>query len=137
ASLQADQSVSGLAIFRFFSTAGNFIDEVGAPATVPLRSMSVFVQAGPSTSTGIALANPNRDSTDVTLILRDSNSTEIARASVTLPPNGHLAKYAGELFQSTLPTNFQGKIEVVSSQPVIGLTLRQQESIFTSLPVIP
>jgi hypothetical protein len=33
--------------------------------------------------------------------------------------------------------NFQGKLNIASTQPLVGLTLLQQGSIFTSLPIIP
>ena len=99
--------------------------------------MSVFVQTGAGTSTGIALANPNTFASDVTLILKDSNSNEIARSSITVPPMGHLAKYAGEIFTGISFGEFQGKIDVVTTQPLAALTLRQHEQVFTSLPVIP
>ncbi len=74
ARVQSDHSLSGIALFGFYDGSGNFVGEVGDPAAVPLRSMSLFVQAGSSTSTGIALANPNATGTSVTLILKDSNS---------------------------------------------------------------
>jgi hypothetical protein len=135
AMVQTDQSLSGLALFAFSDASGGFIDEVGANATVPLRSFSVFVQAG--ASTGVALVNPNRSAADVTLILKDSNSNEIARASTSLPAMGHLAKYAGEMFPGVPLANFQGKVEVVSTQSLAAITLRQRAQIFTSLPVIP
>jgi hypothetical protein len=50
---------------------------------------------------------------------------------------GHIARYASDLFSAIPPGEFQGKIEVLSTQPLAGLTLRQKGSIFTSLPVIP
>ena len=91
---EADQSLSGIALFGFSDNSNNLVSEVGAPAIVPLRSMSVFVQAGASTSTAIALANPNSftNAADVTLILRDSSSNELARKSLAIPSKGHLAK---------------------------------------------
>jgi hypothetical protein len=134
---QSDQSLSGIALFAFSDVSGNLVNEVGAPATVPLRSFSVFVQAGAGTSTAIALVNPNTFRADVTLILRDSNSNELARSSISVPAMGHLAKYAGEIFSGTPSADLQGKIEVVSTQSVAAITLRQRGQIFTSLPVIP
>jgi hypothetical protein len=99
--------------------------------------MSLFVLAGASTSTGVALANPNSTPVDVTLILRDSNATELARTSVRLNAMGHLARYTGELFPGIVLGEFEGKIDVLATQILVGLTLRQRELAFTSLPVIP
>ena len=137
ATVQTDQSLSGIALFAFSDGAGKFVNEVGAPATVPLRSMSIFVDAGAGTSTGVALANPNSVSADLTFILRDSNSNEMARTSLNIPTNGHLARYVGELLPLNISGDFHGKLDIVSTQPLVSLTLRQRETVFTSLPVIP
>jgi hypothetical protein len=134
---QSDQNLTGIAIFGLLDGSGNSVSEVGVPASLPLSSMSVFAQNGATTSTGIALANPNNTAANVTLTLKDSNSTQLAQTSVTIPPMGHLAGYAADLFRAIPPGEFQGKIEVLSTQPLAGLTLRQRGSVFTSLPVIP
>jgi hypothetical protein len=102
--------------------------------------MSVFVEASPSTATGVAIANPNTLAADVTLILRDSDATEVGRTSFTIPPMGHVSKYVSELFGAPLApflATFNGKFDLVSSQPLAALTLRQHAAVFTSLPIIP
>jgi hypothetical protein len=138
AAVQANERLSGIALFGYFDIADNLINEVAANATVPLRSMSLFAQTGSDSATGVAIANPNASTAaDVTLILTDKNATEVARTSVTIPGRGHVAKYSSELFPQLRSGSFEGKIEVVSSQPVVALTLRQVGALFTSLPVIP
>jgi hypothetical protein len=99
--------------------------------------MSLFVQSGSNTSTGVALANPNTSAASVTLTLRDANSNVLATTSISVPPNGHIAKYANEIFGSVPAGEFHGKMDVVSTLPVAAMTLRQRASVFTSLPVIP
>jgi hypothetical protein len=137
ARVQSDQTLSGIALFGFSDTSGNFLSEVGDSSAVPLRSMSLFAQSGSITSTGIALANPNTSEASVTLTLRDSNSNQIATSSFTVPPLGHLAKYTGEIFSGLPSGEFDGKMDVVSSLPLVAITLRQRGSVFTSLPIIP
>jgi hypothetical protein len=134
---QSDQNLTGIAIFGLLDGSGNAVTEVGVPSSLALNSLSVFAQNGATTSTGVALANPNNTAANVTLSLKDSNSTQLAQTTLTIPPMGHLAHYANELFSTIPPGEFQGKIEVLSTQPLAGLTLRQRGSIFTSLPVIP
>jgi hypothetical protein len=134
---QSDQNLTGIAIFGLLDGSGNPVSEVGVPASLPLGSMSVFAQNGTTTSTGVALANPNNTAATVTLTLKDSNSTQLAQTSVMIPPMGHLAGYANQLFSAIPPGEFQGKIEVLSTQPLAGITLRQRGSVFTSLPIIP
>jgi hypothetical protein len=137
AQVQSDQNLTGSAIFGLLDGSGNSVTEVGVPSSLALNSMSVFAQNGATTSTGIALANPNSVGATVTLTLKDSNSTQLAQTSVTIAGMGHLSRYANELFPSIPPGEFQGKIEVLSTLPLVGLTLRQRGSVFTSLPVIP
>jgi hypothetical protein len=88
-------------------------------------------------SRGVALANPNNTAPNVTLTLKDSNSIQLAQTSMTIPAMGHMAGHAADLFPAIPAGEFQGKIEVLSTQPLAGLTLRQRGSVFTSLPVIP
>jgi hypothetical protein len=137
ADVQSDQPLSGTALFGFLSSSGGLVSQVGAPAGTPLRAFAVFAQSGAGMSTGVALANPNPAAASVTLTLVDSNSSSVATASVSIPPNGHMAKYIGEMFPSIASGNFQGKLNIASTQPLIGLTLLQQGSLFTSLPIIP
>jgi hypothetical protein len=128
--------LSGIALYGFFDDFGNFLGEVGVQPSVSLRSMSLFTQSG-SVLTGVALSNPNTASASVTLVLRDANSNELSRSSLTIPPMGHLAKYAGEIFSGIPSGEFQGKMDVVSTLPLAAITLRQRGSVFTSIPVIP
>jgi hypothetical protein len=137
AKVQADQSLSGIALFGFYDGAGNFVGEVGDAAAVPLRSMSLFVQSGSSTATGIALANPNSSAASVTLTLKDANSNTVSTTNMTVTALGHIAKYAAEMFGTVPPGEFQGKMDVVSTLPIVAITLRQRGSVFTSLPIIP
>jgi len=137
ADVQSDQPLSGTALFGFLSSSGSFVSQVGAPAGTPLRALSFFVQSGAGMATGIALANPNTAAASVTFTFVDSNSNTLATASRSIPANGHFAEYIGEMFPSIGSGNFQGKVNIVSTQPLIGLTLLQQGSLFTSLPIIP
>jgi hypothetical protein len=134
---QSDQNLTGIAIYGLLDGSGNSVSEVGSPASLPLLSMSVFAQNGATTSTGIALANPGSNPANVTLILRDANSNPLSQTSVSIAPMGHLAEYANQMFSSLPPGEFEGKIDVISTQPLVGLTLRQRGSVFTSLPIIP
>jgi hypothetical protein len=135
--VQSDQNLTGIAIYGLLDGSGSSVSEVGVPASLPLSSMAIFAQNGATTSTGVALANPNSTAATVTLILRDASSNELARISVVVPAMGHLARYANELFTGIPPGEFEGKMDVISTQPLAGVTLRQRASVFTSLPIIP
>jgi hypothetical protein len=136
--VQADQSLSGMAIYSFFDTGGTFVDEAGAPFSLDFSSMSIFADLQNTIYTGIALANPNSAAAMVTLTLRDPQSSVIGTTQFNVPANGHLAKYLSEFFTgANIPANFQGTLDIVSTQTLAGLTLRQRNLSFTSLPVIP
>ncbi|HYK90499.1 MAG TPA: choice-of-anchor tandem repeat NxxGxxAF-containing protein [Acidobacteriota bacterium] len=135
--VQTDQSLAGIAIYSSFNSSGTFLDEVGVPASLNLPAVSLFAETGPSTFTGIALANPNSVASDVSITLRDANDVQIAATTISLPPNGHLAKYLQQLFSTDIPSVFEGKLEVSPTLPLAGIGLRQRESVFTSMPVIP
>src|SRR5262249_30290027 len=85
---QSDQNLTGIAIYGLLDGSGNSITEVGVPASLPLLSLSIFAQSGATTSTGVALANPNSTAANVTLILRDANSSELSRITVVIPAMG-------------------------------------------------
>ncbi len=135
-------NVTGTGIFSFYSLNGKLLSSVGSPSSFALRSMSLLAESHDDVYTGIALANPDpihfNASTVVTLALRDRLGAISASTTVTLTPNGHLAKYLGELFPSTaIPDGFIGRLDVTSDPPVAALTLRQQAHTFTSSPVVP
>lgn len=103
-----------------------------------LQVMSFFADVETGIYTGMALANPNATPANITMSLRNSQGAILSTRSIVLPPNGHLAKYLAEIFSpDEIASPFQGRVEVVSSQPVAGLSLRQEGGHFISLPMIP
>ncbi|HYK90448.1 MAG TPA: choice-of-anchor tandem repeat NxxGxxAF-containing protein [Acidobacteriota bacterium] len=136
--VQSDQALSGIALYAFFDSGGNFVDEAGAPFSLDFGSMSIFAENQGNTYTGLALANPNSTGATVTLTLKDSQSAVVATTQFNLAANGHVAKYLTEFFTgANIPASFQGTVDIMSTQPLSGLTLRQHNSDFTSLPIIP
>ncbi len=136
--VQSDQALSGTALYAFFDSAGSFVDEAGAPFSLDFGSMSIFAEIKGNIYTGLALANPNSAAATVTLTLKDPQSSVVATTQFNLAANGHVAKYLTEFFAgANIPANFQGTVQIVSTQTLSGLTLRQHSSDFTSLPVIP
>jgi hypothetical protein len=139
ASIQSEKSLSGISIFSFYDGAGNYVSEMGAPATAATTSFSMFVQTTTDINTGIAIANPNSSPAQVTLTLRDSQGDATGSpVSVTVPANGHIQGYVTDIFpQETMPQGFSGTLDVVSQVPVVGMNERQRGQHFTWLPLIP
>ncbi len=137
ASVTADQSLSGIAIFSFFDAKGELQDAVGTGAGIDLSSMALFAAWSESVKTGIALANPGDATATMTLTLRDSLGVVRSVSQHTLAPKAHMAGYLSELFAlEGLPSSFQGRIELLSDLPVVAVGLRQQGSRWTSLPIM-
>ena len=139
AQVQADKSMSGISIFSFYDGAGNFVSEMGAPATAAATSFSLFVESSSDRNTGIAIANPNSSQAQVTLTLRDSGGNALGSpVTLVVPVNGHKEYYVtdADMFKGILPSDFQGTLGVVSNVPVVGMNQRTRGQSFTDLPLI-
>ncbi len=137
ASVTADQSLSGIAIFSFFDAKGELQDAVGTGASIDLSSMALFATWSGNVDTGIALANPGDTTATMNLTLRDSVGVVRSVTQHALAPKAHMAGYLIELFApEALPPSFQGRIELLSDSPVVAVGLRQQGSRWTSLPIM-
>jgi hypothetical protein len=137
AKVQSDKKLSGIAIFSYYDGAGNYISEVGVPATSRESAFSLFVESRSDTNTAIVLTNPNASPASASLTLRDEQGNSLSTvADLPVPPSGEIAKYVTDLFQGVIPPDFHGTVEVVDQLPILGLTLRQRKDVFTWLPLI-
>ncbi len=105
--------------------------------TLPVEFEPANGHAAPRT-VGLAIANPNNSSTNVTLKLLDQNGTVLATYGLTLPPNGQTALGLGSLstFQAVLPNgNFVGSVTVAASAPVSAIALGDDFGPFSATPV--
>ena len=139
ARVQSDKSIGGISIFSLYID-GNFINDVGAPATEAKNAFSFLVEKRTGINTGIVIANPNASQVMPMLILRDAGGFIVAGPSyLPIPANGHVQKYVTELFsQEDVPSDFQGILEVMGVlNGMVGMGVRQRELDFTWLPVIP
>jgi len=139
AKVQADKNVSGISIFSFYDGAGNFISEVGAPATASMNSFSVSVELQTDVDTAIALANPNATPAQAVLTLRNAQGAAVGfPVNLTIPAQGHAQGYLSDLFpRGSVAPGFQGTVDVSSQTPIVGMALRQRANNFTWLPVMP
>ncbi len=88
---------------------------------------------------GVAIANRGSGSADVVFVLQDRFGVEQDRVARTVPPGGHLARMAQELFP-TLELGFSGLMEIQSPVPIAPITLQltintRGELVMTTLPV--
>jgi hypothetical protein len=82
--------------------------------------------------TGFAYANPSTQTANISVTALDSSGSRIGTASVSLPAAMQGASMLADLFGSQ---NFSGSIQIVSSVPIITLSLNFEAApVFSSLP---
>ena len=119
---QGNRAPAGTVIFQFRDAAGRLQSEAGVGAGRPTRQARVFVDTV-GTQTGVALANPGNDAQTVTFRLQGLNGVILAETEREIPGAGHLAIFAGELFED-IPQDFRGVLTIESSHPVVPVTLK-------------
>ena len=131
-------SPEGTAIFQFRDGSGQLVSEAGVGAMLPTTRARIFVDTI-DTRTGVAVASPGNESTEVRFRLLDRNGLGFAETSRPLPPGGHLPIFADELFED-LPPGFTGVLEIETDVPIVPITLKltlnsRGDLILTTLPV--
>jgi hypothetical protein len=113
------------------------IAQAGVAAATPLARQAIFATVTRTVDTGVAIANPNTTTANITLQLVDTNGVVAFPASnMTLPPNNHTAKFVSQLFPAAAPS-FYGTLQIISQTPLVTTPLFfQSDGTFTTVPVI-
>ena len=118
----------------------------GVGESVPAQSLILPVVRNSTSklNTGVALANSRAESAEVLISLRGLDGTPVGdgTTSITLPPNGHIARYIHELFPGIDTSNFLGTLTATTTAENgrIAATAIQLGTVageFTTLPVVP
>jgi hypothetical protein len=114
--------------------------EAGYSATSPTTHARLFVELSELIKPGISIANPNDRAATVTLSLKSiSRLSEIARATVQIPPRGQLSRSLSEVLDVLL-SSFSGTLDLTSDQPLSSVGLRsrvnRESLLVTALPVL-
>ena len=121
-------------LYRLHNSEGAPTAEAGVNATAaPATRFVTFAEQGEGQfGTGVAYANPSAISVPVTFTARDAAGELLASVVRTLSPGGHDAHGMAELFGLT---SFTGSIEVISTEPIVSLSLNFEAApVFSSLP---
>lgn len=62
----------------------------------------------------------------------DAEGDELQRVTVTIPANGHLARFPEEMFSEMIPEPFEGTVLVESELPVLVASLRTRDGLQAS-----
>ena len=110
--------------------------QVSVPAVPPHHQFHLVVEKTAKSNTGIALANPYDQVVQLHLRLFDQSGRFQNSRRRDLDPRQHTSVFVDELFPGL--GNFLGTLHLVSSRPVGGLGLRQQETgSLSNLPAGP
>ena len=133
-------SPSGLAIFGFRQN-GVFVTEAGVPASHVIQSGRIYAEVNGQVNTGLAIANPNDKSANISFYFADQNGSNFRSDKTTIPANGQIAAFldqppfnGGASISGTLTFSSDLPISVVSLR---GLTNERSEFLITTLPVSP
>jgi chitodextrinase len=130
----------GSGIFSINGNAG-LASQAGVPNAVETTSSRLFVERATDPlprDTGVAIVNRNLVEAQITLTLVGMDGSTQS-GSLTVPPNGHVARFVSELFPG-MPAQYQGVLTMTSPVPLAAMTLRQtfnqrSEGIYSTLPV--
>ena len=130
----------GMAIFSF-RNEGVVVSEASVPATTTLQTGRIYAQVGGSVNTGLAIANPNPESANVSFFFTDGNGATVGSGSFSIEANSQIARFLNEEPFNSGP-EVDGTFTFSSSLPLAvvalrGFTNERSEFLTTTLPVTP
>ena len=136
ATVTANASVLGSAMFTQFDGGGRMLAEAGVPMAIPLGKQAVFVDTTGGFKTGVAIANPNNAALKINFELMSDTGQMIRSAQRDLAPNQHVAFFVHELFPDA--PEMVGRLQFYCTNPMASVALRFDPSfaLFTTMPPI-
>ena len=141
-SAQASAGIPISGVIKYFHPS---FGTAGIPEGAPRRAVMAFVSrdSGEGLDSGIALSNPQAAPVELALSLRGLDGREVSggSGSLSIPANGHVAKFVHELFPGADTAKFQGSVIVTAASTdglvsVAALRLGSYLGQFTTLPVV-
>lgn len=135
ATVTANASVLGTAMFALLDANGNILSEAGVPMAIPLGKQAVFVDTTNGFRTGVAIANPNTGSLEVHFELLSDTGQLLNSTIQTIPGLAHIATFTDQIFPGTPP--MVGRLQYWCMNPMVSVALRfSPTSEFTTMPPI-
>ncbi|PYV38843.1 MAG: hypothetical protein DMG09_10845 [Acidobacteria bacterium] len=141
-SAQASAGIPISGVIKYFHPS---FGTAGVPEGAPRRAVMAFVSrdSGEGLDSGIALSNPQAAPVELALSLLGLDGREVSggSSSLSIPANGHVAKFVHELFPGADTAKFQGSVIVTAASTdglvsVAALRLGSYLGQFTTLPVV-
>jgi hypothetical protein len=115
------------------------ISEAGVPSTRPTKRACTYAVVRSYMDTGVAIANPNDTTANITMEVRDIDGGLVANTLLAIPGHQQTAQFISQVFRSAV-LGLDGTIIVMSDQPVATVALRQRKgligTLFTALPMV-
>ena len=135
ATVTANASVLGTAMYSQLDGNGNILAEAGVPMAIPLGKQAIFVDTSNGFRTGVAIANPNSNTLEIHFQLVDDNGQVLAAQVKNLAGFQHMALFTDELFPGA-PT-MVGRMQFWCTNPMVSVALRfSPTAMFTTMPPI-
>ena len=136
---------AGVAIFGY-RTNNVLVTETGVPASPLIMAgrlpAEVTASTVPSINTGLAIANPNGQTANISFFFTDTTGNNVKSGTTSIGANSQLARFLDEAPYSG-PKPFSGTFSFTSDVPVSVIALRgltneraQPDFLLTTLPVI-
>src|SRR5262249_47285261 len=128
----------GLAIFGFRHD-GILVTEAGVPAAPAIQSGRFYAELNGPVNTGVAIANPNEESVQVSFYFTGATSLNPGPGTIVIGANSQIAAFLNQTpFGVTAP--FAGTFSFTASAPVFvtalrGFTNERADFLITTLPV--
>src|SRR5205814_143306 len=102
---------SGLVVFETYGmrTVGSDTTQAGVPAPSLTTSAVIFVSTSGrlSRDLGVAIANPNTGTVNVSMTLRRDDGTRLTTKTISVLSHQQVSQYVTQLFSSeSMPTDF-------------------------------
>jgi hypothetical protein len=123
------------AVFQTFNGT-TLASEASVLESEPVQRGLIYVKFQPGTNVGVAFANSASSAATVTVDAFDQQGIRVASHDVTLPANGHRARFVTELFPELAGlSEFTGSMAIRSSSPFSALALRLTNDKIAALPI--
>jgi hypothetical protein len=136
--LAATAGSSTITVFANFGTKNSGgSQQAGITPSSLTTSAVVLVSASGrlSRSLGVAIVNPDKGNTNVTMTLRDEYGTPLGTKAFVLEGHHQIAKLVTELYNGEIPRDLTGTLSITSTSPVAVTGLRFRSGNITTLPI--
>jgi len=124
------------AVFQTFR-GPNLVSEASVLESPQVNRGLIYVKSQPGLENiGVAFANPESAFNVISLTLFNKDGFVSATQLITVPPNGHVARFVTELFpQLTSTPDFDGALSLSSGIAFSSVALRSTGDKFATLPI--